>query len=144
MKQKWLLVSDAARARIFSVDDTEKELLPIRQFVSPAARLHDRDFSTDRPGRDANAAGGRHATSGRVSPKEQDALRFARMVVDHLEQSRVAHRFERLVLVAYPHFLGLLRKAASPSLERTVTAQIDKDLSKSEPRELRQRLVEHL
>jgi len=144
MTQTWLLVSDAARARIFSVDDAERTLVPVEQFVSPAARLHDRDFNTDRPGRAANNAGGRHTTAASVSPKQEDAERFARMVAGQLEQGRIAHRFERLVLVAEPQFLGLLRKASSPSLERTVAVEIDKDLSKSEIGELRQRLAEHL
>ena len=79
-----------------------------------------------------------------TNPKEQDAIRFAREVANHLEQGRVGNRFDRLVVVAEPHFLGLLRKATKPALEQMITLEIDKDLSKATEQEIREHLPERL
>lgn len=145
MSDAWILVADAARARIFSADSPRADLQPVEQLVSPEARLHERDLSSDRPGRAFDSFGeGRHATDTSTSPKEQEAIRFAHEVVDHLEQGRVANRFDRLILVAEPHFLGLLRKAIKPALEQTITAEINKDLTKAGEREIREHLPQQL
>ena len=145
MADAWVLVADAARARIFSVDSPRAKLHPVEQLVSPEARLHDRDINADRPGRAFDSFGeGRHAMGTNSNPKEQDAKRFAREVADHLEQGRVGNRFDRLVVVAEPHFLGLLRKAIKPPLEQLVTLEINKDLSKANDAEIRKHLPERL
>lgn len=145
MADAWVLVADAARARIFSVDSPLAKLQPVEQLVSPDARLHDRDINADRPGRAFDSFGeGRHAMGTNTNPKEQDAIRFAREVADHLEQGRVGNRFDRLVVVAEPHFLGLLRKAIKPALEQMVTLEINKDLSKATDQEIREHLPERL
>ena len=145
MADAWVLVADAARARIFSVGSPRATLHPVEQLVSPEARLHDRDINADRPGRTFDSFGeGRHAKSTNTSPKEQDAIRFAREVADHLEQGRVSNRFDRLIVVAEPHFLGLLRKAIKPVLEQMITLEINKDLSKANDRKIREHLPERL
>ena len=145
MSDVWILVADAARARIFSAKGPGKDLQPVEQLISPEARLHERDIDADRPGRVFDSFGkGRHATGTSTSPKEQEALRFAHEVVNHIEQGRIANRFDRLILVAEPHFLGLLRKAIKPALKQTITAEINKDLSKATDREIREHLPERL
>lgn len=78
------------------------------------------------------------------SPKEQDALRFVNEVVDHLERGRIANKFSRLILVAEPRFLGLLRKAIPPALGQTITLEINKDLSKADEQTIRSHLPERL
>ena len=145
MADAWVLVADAARARIFSVDSPQANLNPVEQLVSPEARLHDRDINADRPGRAFDSFGeGRHAMGTNTDPKEQDAIRFAREVADHLEQGRVGNRFDRLILVAEPHFLGLLRKSIKPPLGQLITLEINKDLSRAKEQEIREHLPERL
>lgn len=145
MSHSWILVADAARARIFSVDSPRASLQALDQLVSPKAKLRDRDFNADRPGRAFDSHGeGRHAMGTHNSPKEQDAIRFANEVVDHLEKGRTANKFDRLILVAEPHFLGLLRQAVKPALKQMITLEINKDLSKANEQTIRDHLPERL
>lgn len=143
MTDAWVLVADAARARIFSVDGPRAKMRSVEQLVSPGARLHDRDINADRPGRAFDSFGeGRHAID--TNAKEQGAIRFARQVVDRLEQGRIGSEFDRLIVVAEAHFLGLLRKASKPALQKMISLEINKDLSKATDQEIREHLPERL
>jgi protein required for attachment to host cells len=141
----WIVVADAARARIFSTDNAKLPLQPLEQLVSPKARLHERDLKSDRPGSTYDSHGdGRHATGTNTSPKQQEAVRFAKTISENLELGRVNHEFDRLVLVAEPQFLGLLRKAITPEVAKLVSDEIDKDLSKADRNDIRRHLPERL
>ena len=141
----WVVVADAARARIFSTDNAKVPLQPVEQLVSPEARLHERDLKSDRPGSTYDSHGdGRHATGTSTSPKQQVAVRFAKTIAERLELGRVNHDFSRLVLVAEPQFLGLLRKAITPEVAKLVSAEINKNLSKADRDDIRQHLPERL
>jgi len=107
--------------------------LPIQRHA-----LHDRDFLSDRPGRvldHAPPATGRrgsvahHATGGERRPRAREGELFARQIAAELENALRQDRFERLVLMAGPAFLGKLRAALPKSLAATVAAQVHKDLA---------------
>jgi protein required for attachment to host cells len=141
MKHAWIVVADSARARILSAVNPSSALRPVEQLVSPASRMHDRDLTSDKPGRALDGTGkGRHATSSPKTAKEQIAINFAREVADHLEKGRIDNQYERLVLVADPKFLGLLMKSLSDPAAKLVSLKIDKDLSKLSEEEIREHL----
>jgi protein required for attachment to host cells len=101
------------------------------------ARLHDRDFSSDRPGRvfdrappaGRRGAGAHHSTGSERGPHRHEALVFARRIAAQLERERRLNRFSRMVIVAAPAFLGLLRGAMHPQLRGMIVGQVRKDLA---------------
>lgn len=107
--------------------------------------MHDKDMKSDRPGRAFDSHGeGRHATGTAVSPKEQESIRFAKTIADYLDQGRVNHRYDHLVLVADPRFLGHIRGALSSEVAKLVSLEIDKDLSTENEAEIRKHLPDRL
>ena len=54
----------------------------------------------------------------------------------YLEKARVEHRFDELVLVAPPRFLGALRKELDKEVAKLVKDELPKDLSWFNAREL--------
>ena len=141
MKHAWIVVADSARARILSAANPSSALTPVAQLVSPAARLHDGDLTSDKAGRALDGDGkGRHATSSAKTAKEQIAISFAKEVADQLEKGRTDNQYRRLVMVADPKFLGLLMKSLSDPAAKLVSLKIDKDLSKLSEEEIRERL----
>lgn len=144
-KHAWILVADSVRARIFSVDSATAPLIPIEQLVHPESRLHDRDMKSDRPGRAFDShGGGRHATGKAVSPKEQEAIRFAGEIAAYLDRGRTKGEFRGLVVVADPRFLGILRVALSSEVKKLVTLEVDKELSKSKDADIRNALPDRI
>jgi protein required for attachment to host cells len=62
--------------------------------------------------------------------------RFAKRVGDYLEKARTEHRFDALVLIAPPKFLGALRRELGKDTARLVADEMPKDLSWFEAREI--------
>jgi protein required for attachment to host cells len=145
MSKAWVLVADSSRARIFAVDTPRGPLREIEDLVHPPSRLHDRELGTDRPGRSFDSAGeGRHAMEQDVSAKEQEVIYFAGDLASRLEAGRTRREYDRLILVAPPAFLGVLRKKISGETAKMVTQEIDKGLAQLPERELREHLPERL
>jgi protein required for attachment to host cells len=63
------------------------------------------------------------------SPKEMAENRFAKEVIDGLSEARRRKRFDRLVLIAGPHMMGLLRANLNGPLSAVLIGEIPKDLS---------------
>ena len=80
----------------------------------------------------------------RVDQSEQERIRFAADIAACLSRGRGEKRFDEVILVAPPHFLGLVRKSLDAATSRLVRAEIDKDLSQLADEEIRTRLVDHL
>jgi len=144
MSKPWIVVADQSKARIFTVDDPTGALLDVEQLAHPEARERARELGSDRPGRSFDSAGqGRHAMGTSVAPKEQEAIRFAKQISDHLNAACKAGRCDRLYLVAGPHFLGLLREQLEP-LNNVEITEIGKNLGQYSPHEIRPHLPERL
>lgn len=131
----WILIANRTGARV--LDKQGRELSLIAELSHTQGRLRDRDIESDRPGRGQSGNGaGKHALSTPQSSHEHDAKAFARELAEHLRQWRMQSRFERLVLVAEPHFLGLVRQALDDVTARLVVATVPKDLAHASLRDL--------
>jgi protein required for attachment to host cells len=145
MPSIWILSANGARAAIYSADSPTAALVELASLEHPEVRAKERELTSDRPGRTFDSFGaGRHAKSSEVGPRQTEEIRFAREVIDRLEQGRVGHAFDRLVVVAAPTFLGHLRDSMSAPLAAVVSLEIDKDYTALRPDELRSRLPERL
>lgn len=145
MPSIWVLSANGARATIYSTDSRTGPLVEVVSLLHPEVRAKEMELTTDRPGRTFDSFGeGRHAKSSEVGPRQTEQIRFAHEVVDRLEQGRVGHAFERLVVAAAPAFLGHLRDSMSAPLASAVSLEIDKDYTALRPDELRSHLPERL
>jgi len=126
-----VLVADGARARLFANEGGGKGLRPALDQEFIGTRLPSRDIATDRPGRTFDSAGqGRHAMEPPTDPHRHEKQVFAREVATVLEDARKKNAFNRLVLVAPPEALGDLRSELSDELQRMVTGELNKNLTK--------------
>jgi protein required for attachment to host cells len=136
----WVVVADRSRARIFSVATPRGPLQELEDLVHPEARAHERDLTSDRPGRSTD----RHSLGNANAARDQQATEFAREIADRLETGRIHAQFERVVLVAAPDLLGLLRKALNGNLSKLIVRTIDKNLTQQGAPEIRKLLPEFL
>jgi protein required for attachment to host cells len=137
----WIVTADGSKARIFSAETPTGELTEREAFVNPGARVKESVLRSDRPGQAISSTGtSRGAMSEAVEPKEQERIRFARLIADRIEQGRVNNAFQRVVLVASPVFLGLMRDSLGDTMRSQVSLEIDKDYVTLSPKHLRERL----
>lgn len=141
MGATWIVVADAARGRIFEMQQ-QGHLAEIEDFVNPVEREDNADLRTDGYGR-FYGKGEReqgHTAEPPVLPKEHEAERFARHIADYLDQARNLHQYDKLCLIAAPGFLGLLRNTLDEEVQKLIDQELDQDLTKASIRELEQRL----
>lgn len=150
MATTWIVAADESRARVLQVTgpkrDDAPQLTEIEDLLNPAGRSHDRDLQTDAEPRFNGHGGVGKAGSGRTggpaSDREaQGAVEhsvgvFAREVGRYLDKARLEQRFDQLVLVAPPKFLGALRKELGKEVEKLVSEELPKDLAGFNVREL--------
>lgn len=140
-KITWIVVADASRARLYRAQGREGWVLLWEQ-DHPASRSHpslheymdEAGFShTETLRHDGPATG--------VAPHDHAAQRFAHQIADLVDDGRRHGLFDELILIAAPHFLGLVRAALTLDAARMVRAALPKDLSSMGDREVRGRLM---
>ncbi|MGR8980361.1 MAG: host attachment protein [Gammaproteobacteria bacterium] len=145
MTTTWILVADNARARIFSAETSTSPLVEIDDLVHTEGRLHDREITQDLPGKIKNPGGiSGHAYEQPTDPKKHEAGNFVNHVVHYLEDAHNANRFFRLLVIAEPSTLGLLRKELPNQIKKIVAFELDKNLTAFKPDEIRSHLPDYL
>ena len=145
MKPTMIVVADSTRARIFTADSAKSPLHEIETMAHPEGKLHDRDMTSDLPGKDSAADGaGGHAYQAKTDPKDHERAEFARRVAGHLDEACNANKLSNLLLVADPAFLGELRTHLSKATSEKVAFELDKNLAHHSPEDIRKHLPEFL
>jgi protein required for attachment to host cells len=117
------VAADSSRARILQVLDREQRLQEIDDLMNPQGRLQDRELTTGaHPRRDGS-------TREEPSAVEHSVDLFSKRIGDYLEKARTDHRYDRLVLVAPPAFLGSMRKELGKEVGKLVVDELDRNLS---------------
>jgi protein required for attachment to host cells len=141
MPPTWVIVAERSRARIFAFRGATLPMEEIEDLVNPEARAPEHELASDRPGRTVDSsARRRHAKQPQVSPREQVALSFAREIADHVERGRKHGRFERLVIIAAPGVLGLLRSSLTEAARRMIWKEVRKNLVRADEKSIREQL----
>ena len=129
MADVWILVTDSSEARIYSARNLRSELELVDTLTHEASRLHARDLGSDVPGRVHDRFGpGRHSLDQGQQLKHTEKQRFAREIAARLAEAQQQRKFDRLVVMAGPEFLGILRDCLDKSVAETVIAEVSKDL----------------
>lgn len=139
MAKTWILVAHQAGARVFENQGPGKGLDLLEDIEHPDGRARDGEIDTDRPGRSfrKNSDDPRRAAMSRSEgPHDRAIAGFARELAERLQKGRMENQYERLVLVAPPRFLGLLRSSLDGPTEQLVIGSIDKDLARADETEL--------
>lgn len=128
MSKIWVLVAESSRAKIFEQDHPRSELRELEGFDHSASRLNDTDLVSSPPGRTFDSKGmGRHAMEPDTDPKTNEAQKFAGILAKHLNQ-HCDKAFNKLVVIAPPEFLGVLRDSFSNQVSKSIAASINKNL----------------
>lgn len=139
-----VLTANGGQATVFGADSPTSALTELKSFDNPLGRADAQDINTDSPGRVRDGLGSANTLSVEVGPQEKEQVRFAKRLAEHLESERQSNSFDRLIVVAGPQFLGMLRDKFSTPLSDLVTVEMDKDYTSLRADELRKRLPELL
>ena len=144
MKPTWIIVADNTHARIFTAATPSSALVEIEGVGHSEGRLHDREITSDLPGRIKSADGSGHALEQATDPKHHEFDKFAHSVAQVLEDALNDHQYVHLLIIAEPSFLGLLRHCLSDQVKKHVTFELAKNITLHSPDDIRQNLPDYL
>jgi protein required for attachment to host cells len=133
MADVWVLVANSAEARIYAGRHRHAPLTLVDTLTHEAARLHPREVLADAPGRVHDRFGpGRHSIDSGEQVRAEERERFAREIAASLLEAQRQRKFEELIVMAAPAFLGVLRAEFNKPLASAVIAEVPKDLVSQE------------
>lgn len=137
----WILVCDRTRAKLFHALPAGQGPFPVLAcLIHEQGKLSSQERNTDKPGRVVHPAGWQSAVEPHEDADHLESRRFASELVEDLERGRQERRFDRLIVVAPPKFLGVLREAWTPSLKALICTEIAQDWMTLPAAELQERL----
>jgi protein required for attachment to host cells len=143
MSETWILVAQRAQAKIYEHSKKKDELKLLHEVDHPEGRLQNKDIDADRPARNRSAGSGKFSVYAREQEaKEHVSEVFAKKLTEMLDKSQTQNKFANLILVAEPHFLGLLRQNLKPPVAAKVCQTVNKDVAHFSDHELKQKLHE--
>jgi protein required for attachment to host cells len=138
----WILIADASRAVLYSTEKRGDEWEVIDSYSHPESRQKNAELTPTEPGHSLKSKGGaRHTVlEAATSPKQAEMEHFAQQLADVLAAGTAQHSYDSWVLVAPPHFLGLLRERLSTETGKRLAASINKDFTFTDAHDARRRL----
>lgn len=128
MPTTWVLVADGGRARVLASRGPGKGFDVVIERSADLQRTS--ELGTERPGRSFESATTAHHAYEAPDYHRAQEQAFLQAMARELDAERKGRRFDKLVVVAPPVALGMLRKALGRALREIVGAEIDKDLTK--------------
>ncbi len=139
----WVVVATRTEARVLESIGPAHPLRRVHEAANPGGRLRNQDFDSDKHSSSFDRGGSsyaRHATESEEAPHERVAANFARSIAETLRKGRTDGRFNHLVLVAEPRFLGTLKGALDGVTSDQVIGTLSKNLAAETDADIRAHL----
>ena len=136
-----IVVADGKRALFLHNDGDEiyPNLHTARVLEQENPATHEQ--GSDRPGRSSDSAEGHRSTFEETDWHRLEEERFLGRVAQLLREGVNAGRYEKIVLVAPPAALGILRKAMDRQVSSRIIAEVGKDLTNQPVPDIEQALT---
>ena len=139
--KNWLVVGNAAKARVLEEANAGRGYLHVADLVHPESRQKGVDLAADRPGHLMGSAHvGGTAYGPRTDVREREHDLFAREVAGLLNEGVAGGRCAGLVLVASNPFLGRLKAHLNEQAQKLVLRTVPADCTALDEADLRRRL----
>lgn len=129
MTTTWILVANRSGASLFESNWPGESMRRLQDIPHPKGRLQNREIDSDKPGRSFDSVGeARHSMGKEHDASEKVAQQFARELAELLNKGRTTNAYDKLILMAEPKFLGLLRAALDSNTAALVVQTVNKEL----------------
>jgi len=152
MSTSWVVTANAGVARFFSKENQSPRLKEIHDMGNGVVHDLTEDTESDRIGQRA-ASKSRHNVGAPTQPSgyqpnqtpaQHTTELFARRVAEHLLHGYREGQFKKLILVASPEFLGVLRQQLDSNLSAALALEINKDYTHANVKDLSTLIAEKL
>lgn len=134
-----IVVADERQANFFDAVTPRAPLTARGSLINESGGKKDIELETDRAGRRYGGSNGvshggsqvqghHHGVNGERSTEQHDLTIFAKEVARRIDAGRARNEFDKLVLVAAPKMLGLLRQSLPTPSQSLIAGAISKDI----------------
>lgn len=135
-----VVVADERQANFFDASRYGAPLALRASLENPAGGMRDIELETDRAGRRFGGGSGvrhgsgpqqahHHGVDGERSTERHELSLFAKEVAQKIDGDRLKREFDRLIIIAGPKMLGLLRQELPDTCKGVIAGEISKDLA---------------
>jgi protein required for attachment to host cells len=140
----WVLICDGRKALLTENEgDAGSPNLQVRQTLEHPD-LPTREQGTDKPGRVFAGVGERRAATEPTDFHALEEESFLKGTAAQLDRAVTEGRIRKLILVAPPPALGVLRRALTPAVRKIVQREIEKDYVRMPMHEVERHLAQQL
>lgn len=135
----WYLVANRTEALIYE-GMLNGSFHFLKRLKNPQGRLMEQSLVAAKPGRSFSSARGsgiRHGFEPRSRYHEEGAIQFARKIGRVLDQAALKQELTDLVIIAEPHFLGLLNQKFSKRVDSLIRQRLPREWAEGSDRELK-------
>ena len=148
MKKTWIVLANAARARVFEREVDSGRMVELLDLVHPQSRLKAEALTSDQEGH-AQKAHGDPGHAGTVfephtTPHRKEQAAFAVEISRHLEVAATQGRCADVALIASDPFLGELKAHLGHATRRVLSATVPRDFTAYAGPDLAHRVTEAL
>jgi protein required for attachment to host cells len=143
-ERTWIVLADAATARVYVPRGERRNWTLLAELTHPQSRAKESELLSDKPGRVKQSTGSRSAMERHTPRKEVEITKFAGEIAKALDDGVVRNAYDRLVLVAAPEMVGMLRATLSQRVADRITATVEKDYLHLDPPVARERIEREL
>ncbi len=122
MKNVWIVVANASRAFFYASSKADPDLQLIKKLYHPEAKLKETELGPDQPGHNQKGSYEPH-----TSAKELEKEHFVKQLCQELEHGRVSNAYTAIVVIAEPHFYGLIHGLAPLQVQKLIRNHFTKD-----------------
>ena len=143
----WIVIADSARARILMKEGNTERYAAVPGGVFEQDNPPTHEQGTERPGRTHPRIAGasRHTVmQNRADWHDLEKQKFAARIADFLNQAARDRAYQRLVLVAPPDTLGMLRAELDDGASAWLAASVAKDYTHLKDDQVIEKLADHL
>lgn len=143
--RQWYLVANRVEAVIYT-GVLGKDFRFVKRMKNPKGKLTETQLAADKPGRSfsSSRSGVRHGFEPHSYYHEQVAIQFARKIGKFLDVSYREKKFSSLIVLAEPHFLGLLNRALPATVKKNVLQEVPREWHEGSDHDLEKYLQKKL
>ena len=126
---RWYVVANRSGA-VFYQTTRKASFQFVERLKNPRGKLTEGELDSDAPGTGFSSAGEgtiHHGLDRTFKHHEGDARDFAKRIALTLDKALKEERFNELVLVCEPHFLGLLRATLSIGVREMIRHEVNRE-----------------
>jgi protein required for attachment to host cells len=141
----WYLVANRVEAVVYA-GEMGRNFHFVKRLNNPKGKLTETQLVADKPGRGFSSSrnGVRHGFAPHSLYHEQVAIQFARKIGKFLDRSLTDNEFTDLVVMAEPHFLGLLNQGIPERVKKKILREVPREWNEGSDRDLEKYLKKKL